>query len=88
LIVAVFFFPVVSISAWLFAASLWGAIGAMFPDFLQFVYYKTRREPLKSLQRFHLFMHAKMRLDDYRFIGPALQILIVVGVVWLTLPLL
>jgi len=35
-----------------------GAIGAMLPDALQFVYMKWRHEPLVSLQRFHLWIHA------------------------------
>lgn len=37
---------------------LCGAIGAMTPDALQFAYMKCRREPLVSLQRFHLWIHA------------------------------
>lgn len=35
-----------------------GAIGAMIPDALQFAYMKCRREPLVSLQKFHLWVHA------------------------------
>lgn len=35
-----------------------GAIGAMMPDALQFVYMKWRHEPLTSLQKFHLWIHA------------------------------
>jgi hypothetical protein len=40
-------------------AILCGAIGAMTPDALQFAYMKWRHEPLSSLQRFHLWIHAK-----------------------------
>lgn len=39
-------------------AVLCGAIGAMMPDALQFVYMKWRHEPLKSLQRLHRLVHA------------------------------
>ena len=39
-------------------AVLCGAIGAMTPDALQFVYMKWRYEPLISLQRFHIWIHA------------------------------
>lgn len=39
-------------------AILCGAIGAMLPDALQFVYMKWRHEPLKSLQKFHRWIHA------------------------------
>jgi hypothetical protein len=39
-------------------AVLCGAIGAMTPDALQFVYMKWRHEPLVSLERFHLWIHA------------------------------
>lgn len=35
-----------------------GVIGAMMPDALQFVYMKWRHEPLISLQKFHLWIHA------------------------------
>lgn len=35
-----------------------GAIGAMAPDALQFAYMKCRFEPLVSLQRFHIWIHA------------------------------
>lgn len=39
-----------------------GAIGAMLPDALQFVYFKYKKEPLRSLQRFHMFIHAETRI--------------------------
>jgi hypothetical protein len=86
LVVTIFFIPLLSIQEFLYTASLWGAIGAMFPDFLQFIYYKLRLEPFKSLQRFHLFIHAKTRMDKKHIVGPTLQILIVVLVIWLSIP--
>lgn len=36
-----------------------GALAGMAPDALQFIYWKIRREPLTSLQKFHIWMHAK-----------------------------
>jgi len=35
-----------------------GAIGAVLPDFLQFVYFKMRRGPMRILQTFHIWIHA------------------------------
>jgi hypothetical protein len=37
---------------------LCGAVGAMMPDALAFVYMKWKHEPLTSLQRFHIWIHA------------------------------
>jgi hypothetical protein len=54
---------------WLFAtpatlgAILLGAVAAMVPDPLQVVHAVYPREPLKSLQRFHQWIHAKRRLS-------------------------
>lgn len=67
----------------LFAALLAG-VCAMAPDPLQFVYTKFRREPLVSLQRFHLFMHAKTRLKHRPVLGITSQIAIIVIVVVLS----
>lgn len=52
---------------------VWGAIGGAIPDFLQFAYMKLRKEPLTSLQRFHIFIHAETRLIGRFVIGPLLQ---------------
>ncbi len=41
-----------------------GACAGMAPDALQFVYWKIRREPLTSLQRFHIWMHAEKNLNS------------------------
>ena len=53
---------------------IFGALGGVAPDFLQFAYMKIRKEPLVSLQKFHIFIHAKKRLDGQFIIGPILQI--------------
>lgn len=53
---------------------IFGALGGVAPDFLQFAYMKIRKEPFISLQKFHIFIHAKRRLDGQFIIGPILQI--------------
>ncbi len=61
-----------------------GAVGAILPDFLQFAYMKLRREPLTSLQRFHEWIHADLRLNDRPVIGIASQAFVVfIGMVLL-----
>ena len=57
---------------------LLGAFGGVLPDFLQFAYFKIRREPLTSLQRFHHFIHAKLRLTGRFVLGPILQVFLVI----------
>ena len=42
--------------AWL---TICGAAAGMLPDALQFAYFKIRRQPLTSLQRFHQWIHSK-----------------------------
>jgi len=48
------------------AGTVWvialGAVAGMLPDPLQFVHSLYPREPLKSLQRFHGWMHSKRKL--------------------------
>ncbi len=55
-----------------------GAVGGVFPDFLQFVYFKIRREPFTSLQRVHNWIHAKRRLHGFVGIASQLAILAIV----------
>jgi hypothetical protein len=45
------------------AAVLAGALGGMLPDPLQLLSKMYPREPLRSLQRFHIWIHAKRRLS-------------------------
>jgi len=58
-----------TLAIWLFAtpatigAILLGAVAAMVPDPLQVVHALYPREPLKSLQRFHQWIHAKRKLS-------------------------
>jgi hypothetical protein len=55
------------------AAIVLGALAAMLPDPLQFVHTLYPREPLKSLQRFHRWIHTKRQLQGS--IGVSSQIL-------------
>jgi hypothetical protein len=57
-----------------------GAFFAMVPDSFQFIYWKFRHEPLVSLQRFHIYLHAQTKLDDRPVLGILSQIAII-GVV-------
>lgn len=45
---------------------LWGmlaaAFGGILPDGLQFIYFLYKKEPLASLQKFHFWMHTKIRI--------------------------
>lgn len=55
-----------------------GAVCGILPDALQFAYWKFRVEPLIMLERFHIWAHSKILLDDYTILGPLLQIAVVV----------
>ena len=45
----------------LFWPALLGMIGGILPDLFHFLYYKIRREPFTSIEKFHHFIHAKDR---------------------------
>lgn len=57
-----------AVAMWLYGtptaalAVLLGAIGGMMPDPLQLAHKFYPREPLRSLQRFHVWIHTKRRL--------------------------
>ena len=57
-----------AIGLWLYATPmaetsvLLGALGAMLPDPLQIAHRLYPREPLRTLQRFHVWMHTKRKL--------------------------
>lgn len=80
LILSLLIFPFPEYDPWLI---LGGAFFAILPDPLQFAYWKIRREPLTSLQRLHIAIHAKTRIRDWR-IGVPLQITIVLLALVLT----
>lgn len=62
---------------------IWGAIGGVLPDFLQFAYVKLRAWPLTQLQPFHMWIHTKIRLDGRWVIGPFLQAIVALAVITL-----
>jgi hypothetical protein len=55
------------------------AMAAMLPDPLQFAYTLYPREPLKSLQRFHGWMHTKYQIESR--VGITSQLAFVVAVI-------
>lgn len=61
----------------LLTTNLAGIIGGVLPDPLQFVYWKIRKEPLRSLQRFHLGVHSKIYISN-PFIGVSSQAAVVI----------
>ncbi len=74
-------------SIYLFLIIMTGAIFGIVPDPLQYVYWKIRREPFVSLQRFHIWIHSKnkkLTLGHRWAVGIASQALLVVLVVLLT----
>ncbi len=66
-----------------FLAVLCGAIGAMTPDALQFVYMKWRHEPLITLQRFHMWIQSGKNLQNKPVLGMLSQVALIVLVVFI-----
>jgi hypothetical protein len=64
-------------------AVLMGAVGAMLPDPLQFAFTRWPHEPLRTLQRFHLWAHSKKKIDSV-VLGIGTQVAFVALVVGLT----
>ena len=56
--------------------ALLGASAGVLPDFLQLIYHILPR-PLRPLQKFHLWIHAKAKLNDRLLFGVGSQILLV-----------
>jgi hypothetical protein len=65
-------------------AILLGAIGAMLPDPLQFMHARLPHEPLRTLQRFHLWAHTNKQVKGIIF-GVGTQAAFVAVVVGLTI---
>jgi hypothetical protein len=58
-----------------------GALAAMLPDPLQFAYTLYPQEPLKSLQRFHVWIHTKYQLGALLGISSQIAfVAIVIGI--------
>jgi hypothetical protein len=63
------------------SAVMLGACGAILPDPLQFVHAHFPREPFRSLQRFHRWMHTKKPMRRQVAWGIVSQVMLVVMVV-------
>jgi hypothetical protein len=70
-------------SATNFWAILMGAVGAILPDPIQFVFTRWPHEPLKTLQRFHVWAHSKKQVDNVVF-GASTQAAFVALILGLT----
>lgn len=57
-----------------------GIFGGIFPDILQLAYFKIRRQPFTTLQKFHLRIHTKREspIFPYGLISQTLVIMIVI----------
>ncbi len=60
-----------------------GFAGAL-PDFLQFVFFKWRKEPLLTLQKFHQWIHTSIRLKNRPAFGIFTQVSLVVIFLWVS----
>jgi hypothetical protein len=73
--------------AW--SGGLWsillGALGAMVPDPLQSLHAHFPYEPLRTLQRFHRWIHTDKRIKDDIIVGVGSQIALVAVMVGLTM---
>jgi hypothetical protein len=81
----IFVYPNFNIPLILSGAIFWGVVGGLLPDFLQFVYFIWKHEPMVSLQKFHvLWAHAKISLDDRPALGITLQAILIIIVVMIS----
>ncbi|MGY3410096.1 hypothetical protein ACVWZV_006209 [Bradyrhizobium sp. GM5.1] len=82
-----------TVALWLFAAPgaavsvLFGAMGGILPDPLQFAHRLYPKEPLRSLQRFHARIHTKISLSwPWAISSQVLFAVVVVGIAKAALP--
>lgn len=61
-----------------------GSLGGVLPDALQFAFWKIRREPLTTFQKFHEWIHAEWDFDYKSKIGVATQIIFAAAVILLS----
>ncbi len=60
-----------------------GAFGGVFPDPLQFMYWKMPNKPLRLLQRFHVWIHSETDIDSRHLLGITTQIAFAIAVIWI-----
>jgi hypothetical protein len=65
------------VSTKVFLISMICALVAIAPDPLQFVYWKTRSKIIEPFQRFHIYLHAKTKLNDRPVLGILCQVAII-----------
>ncbi len=61
-----------------------GACAGILPDFLQFIYGRFPKEPLVSLQRFHMWIHTEHKLKNHKLAGLISQLLFLSAVIIIT----
>jgi hypothetical protein len=61
-----------------------GVIGGVLPDALQFLFWKFRREPLISIQKFHSFMHADWEFGYKSKFGVVLQVVLAAIIIFIS----
>lgn len=65
--------------------TLVGVAGGVAPDFLQFLYWEIRKEPLTTLQRFHIWIHTKNKMKNLAMVSMLSQIVLVWLVIYLNM---
>ena len=58
-----------------------GAVAGVLPDFLHFVYMRLPYQPMIALEKFHMWIHSKLRLKEYPMTGVVSQIALIVVIV-------
>lgn len=83
LIIAVFIFHQKLSFDMALVSILSGAIGGVFPDPLQFLYWKLPNKPLMYLQEFHIWIHSETYMDDRHIMGITTQIAFSALIIWI-----
>ena len=65
--------------------TLLGVAGGVLPDFLQFLYFKFKKWPFISFQKFHGKFEHRPSLDDRPILGTIIQVLMIIFFVLLSL---
>jgi hypothetical protein len=71
-----------SLSSLLHSNIVWAIIGSLFPDILQFIYFKLwRHEPLLTLQKFHIWLNRNKSLENRPVLGGLIQLILIILIV-------
>ncbi len=63
---------------------LFGIGAGVLPDFLQFLYFRMQKEPLVTLQRFHMHIHTEKKMKNARALSVISQIILVLASYFIT----